>query len=277
MRDLRFYICCSICLLFGAQMANAAMEEPKPVHAQLYVTVYEQTVLLEAIKTSQADPFQLFLANAVGMDKNKESLFRAEIEDYTSKMQQKQAKIGSEKAFAKQLFYQVHRKFLRNYEPLQNFSSLLRNGTYNCLTATALYALLLDELGISYQIYETDYHIFLLVEMTDGEQVLFEATDPLHGFVEGEEEISRRINEIRKDENSLEGASTTEKSYFDFDLKLMRPINLQQLAGLQYYNQAAYFYNTKRIEQSALALSKGRLLYQADRFDKLASVLIAIR
>jgi hypothetical protein len=271
---LRFLLCFSFCLTISA-MAKGAIEEPKPVYTDVYVSVYEQNILLEVIKGGQADGLQMFLAPATGMDREQETALRAGLEAFIAKMQQRQSKLSSDKALLDQLFYTVHRKYLKEYKPYMSFFSLLDQGAYNCLTATALYAILLDELGISYQVYETDYHIFLLAETAEGEQILLETTDPLYGFVSGREEIKQRIKDICND--ALAEGEVLDRPYFDFDLQVFRPINLQQLAGLQYYNQAAYLYNTQRPGQAAVSLSKGRLLYQAERFDKLAQLLAAIQ
>lgn len=273
-KALRFLLCLSVWMA-GMQTAHAGIEEPKPVYPYLYVSVYEQTVLLNAIRSSKPDNLQLLLSNATGMNEEKEEIYRSEIEEFSRKMRQKQLRKRDEKAFLDKLFYAVQRRFLKEYQPFQSFSALLQNGTYNCLSATALYALLLDELEISYQIYETDYHIFLMLETASGDQVLFETTDPMNGFVDRQEEIDRRIAEIRNDE--LAENTTPERAYVDFDLQVFRPVSLQQLAGLQYYNQAAYLYNKQQIEEATLALSKGRLLYQAERFDKLKGLIAADR
>lgn len=274
MKALRFLLFLSIWVA-GVQIARAGIMEPKPVYPNLYVSVYEQMVLLNAIRSNHPDVLQLLLSNAAGMDEEKEKLYRSEIEMFTRKMRQKQVRVRDEKAFLDKLFYAVQRRFLKKYQPFQHFSALLQNGTYNCLSATALYALLLDELEISYQIYETDYHIFLMLETATGDQVLFETTDPLNGFVDEQEEIDQRIAAIRNDK--LAENTAPNRDYVDFGLQVFRPVSLQQLAGLQYYNQAAYLYNKQRIEEATLALSKGRLLYQAERFDKLAGLLTAAR
>lgn len=275
MKAVRFLLC--VCVwMAGMQLVVAGIKEPKPVKQPLMNgSVYEQTVLLNAMQTDKADALQLLLAGAGAMDVEKERLYRSRLEAFSGKLQKWQAKTRNEKAFLDRMFYTVHRRFLKNYAPFLGFEALMQNGTYNCLSATALYAMLLEELEISYQIYETDYHIFLMVETAAGEQLLFETTDPLNGFVESQEEIDRRIAAIRRDE----GFSNADpaRAYADFELQVFRPVSLQQLAGLQYYNQAAHLYNSQRIKEATLALSKGRLLYQAERFDKLAGLLATHR
>lgn len=263
-----------ITLLWSSQSLNAGIVEPKPVFPSLYTSLYEQQVLLEAIQGGQPDALSLLLANAPEMDTAKEKAVRQQLTHFIQKFKKKQTKY-SEKTLLQQLYFAVHRTFLKSYQPYQSFYSLLSKGKYNCLSGTALYAYLLNELGFQYQVYETDYHIFLLVHMGNGAEIMFESTDPLYGFIEGEREISQRLDQIKQD--ALPNAAESNKAYYDFELNVIRPVSLTHLAGLQYFNQAAAFYNAKRIKEAENALSKGNLLYQAERFERFAQLLTELQ
>ena len=92
--------------------------------------------------------------------------------------------------FCRTLFQRTRQEFLRSYTQYASFAETLSRGKYNCLTGTALYAMLLERFNIRYTIIETNYHIFLLADTDEG-QALFEATDPLHGFVTNQASIER--------------------------------------------------------------------------------------
>ena len=256
--------------LLSSQPLIAGVGEPKPVFGQLYVSVYEQQVLLEVIQGESKDALSLLLANAPDMDTAKEAVVSQQLGYFIQKFRKKQSRY-SDKVLLEQFYYAVHRKFLKSYQPYRSFYSLVSEGQYNCLSGTALYAYLLGELGFKFQVYETDYHTFLLVRTADGEEIMFESTDPLHGFVEGEKQIAQRMEEIKQD--ALSGALEKSKPYHDFELNVIRPVSLSQLAGLQYFNQAAALYNRQRLPEAEIALSKGRLLYQAERFERFAQLL----
>lgn len=264
----------TFCFLF-TQEAMAGADQPSPVFESVYVTEYEQWILGEVISGRSAHALQLLLAGGAGMNKVKEKEFRSQIASFVHKMERKKTRAGSDKIFLQKLFYKVHRKFLKEYQPYQDFYSLLENGSYNCLSGTAMYALLLEELGYTYRIYETDYHIFLMIETAGGEQVMIESTDPLNGFLIDESEIKRRTEEIRKD-ISVAG-NTGNKAYHDFQLNIFRSINLKQLSGLQYLNQAAWHFNARQLDKARNALGKGRLLYPAERFEKFSGYLTSVR
>jgi hypothetical protein len=99
---------------------------------------------------------------------------------------------GDNVKFCRALFNRTRQQFFRRYTPYASFGETLNNGKYNCLTGTALYALLLDHFNIQYSIIETNYHIFLLAHTQEG-TVLFEATDPTDGFVTDPKQIEQRV------------------------------------------------------------------------------------
>lgn len=273
MKRLKEFLFC-MALLMGSTGLKAGVEEAKPVNTQLYASVYEQQALLKALQGEQQDALVLLLANAPGMDAARENAVREELTAFIRKFKKKQQRY-SEKGLLQKLYFAVHRTFLKEYQPYRNFYALISEGTYNCLTATALYGYLLDQMGFSYQVYETDYHIFLQVYTSGGESILIESTDPLYGFVEGKEQMVERLKQIKQD--ALPNATAKRTPYHDFDLNILREISLAQLAGLQYFNQAAALYNSQRIADAETALGKGRLLYQAERFDRFARLLADVQ
>lgn len=64
---------------------------------------------------------------------------------------------------------------------MQLFTELNKNGNYNCVTATALYGLLLNDLGIPFSIKETPEHVYLIA-YPKSDAILIESTDPLKGY-----------------------------------------------------------------------------------------------
>ena len=269
-RILILIFACFLCL----QKTWASVDEPLPAFQKIYVSAYEQNVLLSVMQNKKIDPLELLLASAPEMDQEKEKQFRAELDSFVQKMNRKK-ETSSDKVFLQNLFYKTHRKFLKEYKPYKNFYSMLDNGAYNCLSGTALYALLLNELDYSYRIIETDYHIFLMVKTAEGEEIMIESTDPLNGLLTEGGKIEQRIEAIRED--VLRAEEEEQKSFHDFKLEVFREVDLQQLAGLQYFNLAAHLYNNRKLFSAKVALAKGRVLYQAERFDQFAKLLSALQ
>lgn len=181
---------------------------------------------------------------------------------------EKQLKWGNNTKAIERLFYKIHRTYLKNYVPYQSFSKLLSDGTYGCLTATALYALLLEELGYDYEIIETNYHIFLVGEI-DGHRFLIESTDPINGFISSSEEISERLKEV-----AVRGTSPNNEDRYRFSFNINRPISLEEMIGLQYYNMATKSYNEGEYIQAVANLDNAYKYYQSERINEFLLLIV---
>ena len=172
--------------------------------------------------------------------------------------------------FLRLLFTKVHSKFLKNYSEYKPFDELLTRGDYNCLTGTALYALILDYFGYEYKVIETNYHIFILAKTSSG-NVLLEATDPQYGFVNNEKLVDEKIREYRQ--NKVAEASGN-KTYYNFSFQLYHEVDLDELRGLLYYNRAVAAFNEKHIDLSIELLRQATAYYQSERIDEFSNILL---
>ena len=84
----------------------------------------------------------------------------ADILSFLGKLENRRNSTKSDVDFLKVVFGKVHNKFLKHYEDYVSFNDLISRGGYNCLTGTAVYALVLDHFGFDYKVIETNYHIF---------------------------------------------------------------------------------------------------------------------
>lgn len=168
------------------------------------------------------------------------------------------------------LFNKTHQKFLKNYSEGASFYKLVEKGAYNCLTATALYAILLDEFGFEYEVIETNYHIFLLVATTEG-TVLLETTDPVFGFVADEKAIGERLGAYSQ--NVLEDTDQ-EKTFYQYAASLFNKVTLDELRGLLYYNQAVKSYNERKFVEAVTYLEHAAKHYSSERIIEFANLVL---
>lgn len=192
------------------------------------------------------------------------------LKTFVKKLESKKHSFQKENDFLQYIFNQTHRKFLKNYKQYCTFTELVDDGTYNCLTATALYALLLDHFNIDYKIVETNYHIFLLAK-TDQGTILLETTDPLKGFVSNADQIEKRISTYR--ENELMQTDNNKVSYA-YQFNLFKVVNLDQLVGLMFYNLAIDAYNHQEIQDAITFLDLAILRYQSPRIDEFSTIIL---
>lgn len=191
------------------------------------------------------------------------------VKSFLRKLDYKKASVKSERAFIRHIFEKTHHRFLKNYEAYASLDETFNNGSYNCLTGTILFSLLLHHYDIPHQVIETNYHIFILAETAAG-QILLEATDPLNGFVTSAKDIKARIS-VYKENQILE---QSDKSYYKFRFELYNEVSLDELRGLTYYNNAVDAFNQKHLELAVQNLVKANELYFSHRIEEFSQILL---
>ncbi|MEQ9413190.1 MAG: hypothetical protein RIF39_05140 [Cyclobacteriaceae bacterium] len=223
--------------------------------------------LVSSISIAQKSPF---LANySVTDGSNKDSDYQQKVELLIEKLDAKGKK--TDRLFLKSVFNITHRQLLKEYDQYAGFGEIFKGGKYDCLTATALYSVLLNELGYPHRIIETNYHIFLLVDTNDG-QVLMESTDPLDGFEYQPEKIESRIAQYKLDQ---EKAISNELNY-PFSYSLFNEVTPAELTGLLYYNQCVKAFNTKQWSKAIQLLEVAKVYYNSPRIAEMENLLVQV-
>jgi hypothetical protein len=173
--------------------------------------------------------------------------------------------------FCRTLFNKTRQEFLRDYTQYASFGETLSKGKYNCLTGTALYAMLLERFNFEYTIIETNYHIFLVAYTREG-RVLFEATDPLHGFVTDPDEIEKRIQQYKQ--NIMQPTAGGKKKYYEYNVSLYQQVSLHQMSALLHYNFSIEAYNQQNFQEAIHHLDKALDLYSSPRITEFSAILL---
>lgn len=197
-----------------------------------------------------------------------------------NRFREKRKVLKSDALFLKHVFYTVHRKMLGEYEQYVTFSEIFKKTRkYDCVTGTALYALILDDLGVQYQIHETDYHVYLTAHV-NSKEYLFESTDPLNGFAWDPTEIEERRDFVNKESIrinttlEMEGVTSNQPdlqspAYID------NVVNLRQLAGLHYYNQALKNFNKEAYQEAYKMIIIAQGIYPTQRIKHASSFMFS--
>lgn len=194
----------------------------------------------------------------------------ANFEDFVSSLAIKRSKIKSDETFVRHIFRESHKQFLKEYTAYVAFTQIFESGKYDCLTATSFLSLLLDEFNLEYSIVETNYHIFLIVEVENG-RVLLETTDRLNGVVTGEQEIAERLT--RYNQNLL-ATSDADKYYYQYSAHVYQTVKADQLPGLLYYNKAVVAFNEACYDDCVTAIKLAARKYYSPRISELASLVL---
>ncbi len=140
----------------------------------------------------------------------------------------------------KYVFDHVQSTFLKQYDLEAGFSEMFSTGKFNCLTATILYTLLLDELSVKHTIKFMPGHVYLIAY---GDEVpyIFETTDPDGGFIELSKAVQdKALQGLRVAQYMLSNNKPNEKSSNLLDNYFVKLNNLEMkgLIGYQYVNMA---------------------------------------
>jgi hypothetical protein len=176
----------------------------------------------------------------------------------------------SQQSFVKQIFVKSHSRFLKSFQPDATFSQLFSNGNYNCLTATALIATTLKHFGYTFRMFETNHHIFILVN-TDRGLTLLETTDPFTGFVTDPGAIEKKISAYK---TTTEANTDARVIHFEFRTPLYKEVSLDNLVGLLHFNLSVNAYNTKKFVLATDHLELTTATYQSSRVIEFADVIL---
>lgn len=168
----------------------------------------------------------------------------------------------------KQMSHAYQRTLLRTYRADARFEEMFTTGTYNCVTATALYAMTFSRLGISYEVKELPTHVFLIVSPKK-QPIVLETTDeqggvylPMpysakHAYVNYLYEHGR----IREEDYQKLGVQALFDKYF-FTQKKITTI---ELIGIYHSNLGTYAYEAGQYRVAALAYQQALALYPGER------------
>ena len=158
------------------------------------------------------------------------------------------------------------KRYLHNYS-LYSFFPEIKSGTYNCVTGSALFAIIFDELNIPYIGIEVPQHVYLIA-YPDDLKIGVESTDLKNGIYYWSEYNKIKavnylitIGKVKESEVMIRGVDAIiEEFFFTRD-----ELDFNNLAGLHFFNRALY-YSEKKENEKALRFSKRACeLYESER------------
>ncbi|MBD0403616.1 hypothetical protein [Flammeovirga sp. EKP202] len=138
------------------------------------------------------------------------------------------------------IYNEVHKAFFKKYVEVIPFYKIFTDGEYNCATATAIYAMVLDHFEIPYQIKEKPNHVYLIA-YPEQESIVMESTTPSDTklITMNMKMKSNIIDALIKDklvtesEVKLKGVNEVFNEYFFND----KNINFKELISWLYANE----------------------------------------
>lgn len=258
----------TITAIISLVLCNGLLSQTK-IDSTIFINNFEKKtfeVALDSLKTP--DYISLMLAPDSTVTMTNVNEVKAYINEVNKWFIEKSLASKSITKQAKEIYKAVHQEKFRKYENIAYFPEIFRNGNYNCVTASALYSLVLEQLKIPYEIKEKPTHVYLIVApKTDN--ILFETTSPESGIYNYNDKfISSYIEHLKNNKiisqteiNTHSANELFNKYYFGEN----QTITLKQLCGLQYYNLGVANLDSKEYFKAIKALEKAELLYPSER------------
>ena len=237
-----------------------------------YVSSFEEYLLSDFFESDEETKSLPFLESLLAIDstfnETKAEEIRTSVTTYLSGLKNKADSYKAKKK-VKFVFKEVHQRFFKKYELDSNFADIfLNSGTYNCVTATALYTIAFDYLGIPYQIKETPTHVFL-VAYPYNHNIYIETTLPgkAGSYAPSEVLIKKAVDElvrmkmITSEHLSSVGYSKAYNDHYYGD----ENISKNDLVGIQYYNEAIFYLNKQEYKAAYYSMSKAKEIYKNEK------------
>lgn len=167
----------------------------------------------------------------------------------------------------KKVFSIVQEQLLGKYELQNQFSDVFRTGSFNCVSATAIYAICLERFDIAYEIVEQPSHVYLIALPQD-EAIVIESTDPTGGYLKLTEGlVLDQLNTLV----ALKVITAEELDSPDLgnildELFPSESIDFRRLVAIQYHNQSVYDLEEENYEASYQNALKAEYIASNPRF-----------
>jgi len=217
----------------------------------------------EMINSPETDEFKLLLL--LNDDISESFFLKSEkiLDEFYVALHNENLDRYSESKKIKKLHAFVHDRFLIKYEEISPFHEIFESGTYNCVSATALIVLAMEELKIPYSIQELPTHVYVIA-YPGYKDISIEMTDPKNGsFMPSRKDIGKTVNALLdfKLVSEQEVIEHGEREVYNRFFYRDQSISLRQLASLQFYNQAITFYEENRVDDAYNSIKKANILY----------------
>ena len=237
----------------------------------IFTTDFEKNILGEYFKYGEPGYFKLFLATSRDIDFQKAGNYSEKYDLFFDNSFPERFRKYNHKRKIKTIYRTVHSTFLNSYEFYTCFDKIFYNGDYNCVTATALFGIILTRLNIPFYIIETPIHVYI-VAYPNKKHIKIESTDPYSGYFVYNQTMKRTFIEFFKTSkviDEIEYRDLSVDELFDKYYFQGNKISLKELIGIQYMNNAAFNILEDKLIESYINMEKPYLFYPSRNTENL--------
>jgi len=247
-----------------------------PLKAQDFV-IYHGDAEKALISTAQTPDDLIKLAFATELNNDEYELLYSKLVQDVKQLKLEAIANDKSERHLKKIYQLVHDHFLRNFNPHAHFGDFVFNGEYQCLSASILYAYILETLDIPYQITQFPGHIYVFADPKSA-NVKFETIDETKGFYVFDDQTKQtNVNELVNEgyiDQSYAMRVGVERAFDEFFYN-KTDISLKEAVGLLYFYKALDEMQADKINEAYSDISKSDILFPDKKNDYFKNKLMA--
>lgn len=255
-----------ICSLFSQNITDSLV-----VFSDLkYHSEFERLAFYQFVK-QKTESLNLFLAIDEKITPNEANLIKERLQSKLNSTNEKISGTGKISKKVKMSYTAIHDEFLRKYDDNQYFPEIFRTGTYNCVSASMLYALTFDEFLIPYKVMASENHVYLVAN-PGKTSIVIETTNPgLEKAIFTGEFKQQYVNTLRSSklisDDDVKHKSTEE--IFEANFNGVSEAAFSNMPGFQYYNKALTKFRNDDLKSGYELCQKAYYFYPDDQVKQL--------
>lgn len=225
----------------------------------------------EYLNDNEENTIRLLLSLSATTSEEDVKMLQQRLQSIVEQVKSKEMMKKTEIKTIRQIYTLIHDAFFKKYEENVFLTQTLKDGTFNCVTATAIYALVFNRLNIPIEIKETPTHVYLIA-YPQTSKIVVETTMPADGLLELTDSFKKDFVKLLKDNKLIDSEEFSSKStnaLFDKYYFENSSISLKQLAALQYYNMGVFLQEQKKLMEAISFLEKAYHLYSSNQIRAL--------
>ncbi|PWJ41837.1 hypothetical protein [Sediminitomix flava] len=267
-----------LCILFSFGYGLKAQVLNTDVSHLSFYSENEKLAFTNYLKdSSQIVP----LMGIIGNDgKYEPERYQKHIDEIIAKLQEQGVQSKKPKKQVKLIYNSVHDVFFTQYKDQITFSDIFVSGHYNCVSATAIYAIVLEKLGIPYSLKEEPNHVYLMA-YPGKENIIMESTSPANGYqmiplhtkqVMVQQLIEQKI--ITKNDVAQLGIEGAFHKYFYGN----STVSMSDLISMMYTNEAYFAIQMEEYKKGRIAMEKAYRLVNSKKIEQslMASIFMEL-
>ncbi|NUQ26281.1 MAG: hypothetical protein HUU34_20205 [Saprospiraceae bacterium] len=226
--------------------------------------------VLTANETEVSSAYMSHVYRLLGSSSNKSDNAAQYIENEVGRMARDLKKSGiddKENRKAAEIFHErIAVANLKKYDNYANFEQLFKSGAYNSATATALYALILEQLQLPYIIRVEPTRVYLVLWPNEHPTAIYaDAPSEAKNDDQFMSFYLKLITEIGLTEEAGRDDKSDKVLFYRYFGPEKETVSLLQLAGILHYQQALVLYKNRQYLDAIGQIEQAQALYNVPR------------